>query len=498
MKTSTYKGKYYDVEYSIVNVSELEGALRLDAEYCEPLFIKTIMNLKKWQGTYLLTDKFFIKRGTQPQYINEQTEYITLNSVHILDADINFEDAKYITKNFYIQRRKYSFINKDILVNSTGVGTLGRVAYVYTENKKGIVDNHITRIRIKDKSLNLLPEYLFSFLRSKYGQIQIERLYHGTSGQIEIYPSDFSYLYVPIPSNPFQKFIEQLVLRAYEERQKTEKLYKQAEEILLEELGLKDWKPKTKKIKIGGQEFEEEENISIRMLSDVTKADRFDAEYWEPKHDEIKKSIKNEKYIYLSELFSLIKGKNLKYNRNGTKKVIKTKQLKNSYIDTSSIKDKSDEGISLLNKDLLFASMGVGSLGKIDIFYDWVYGKEYTIDSTLIVLRRKNANEKYFITPETLLVLFRLPIYQARIYRYIVGTSGIISIYINNLNEIPIPLINQQIQQKTSQLIQQSFTARENSKKLLEIAKRAVEIYIEKNEAEGQKYINEQLQKQIQ
>ena len=40
MITATYKGKYYNVEYSVVNVSELEGELRIDAEYYEPFYIK--------------------------------------------------------------------------------------------------------------------------------------------------------------------------------------------------------------------------------------------------------------------------------------------------------------------------------------------------------------------------------------------------------------------------------------------------------------------------
>ncbi len=54
-------------------------------------------------------------------------------------------------------------------------------------------------------------------------------------------------------------------------------------------------------------------------------------------------------------------------------------------------------------------------------------------------------------------------------------------------------IINPKTQQKISQLIQSAFRVRENSKKLLEVAKRTVEIYIEKEEKDGLNYARSKL-----
>ncbi|MGC8691297.1 MAG: hypothetical protein ACP5SP_07675, partial [Caldisericum sp.] len=59
-----------------------------------------------------------------------------------------------------------------------------------------------------------------------------------------------------------------------------------------------------------------------------------------------------------------------------------------------------------------------------------------------------------------------------------------------------IPLLPIEIQQKIASLVQQSHEARKRAKELLEIAKRAVEIAIEKNEKEALSYISKTENKQ--
>jgi|GEM_PF-6300687 len=54
-----------------------------------------------------------------------------------------------------------------------------------------------------------------------------------------------------------------------------------------------------------------------------------------------------------------------------------------------------------------------------------------------------------------------------------------------------IPLLTHETQQEIASLVQQSHEARKKSKELLEVAKRAVEIAIEKSEDEALRYISE-------
>jgi hypothetical protein len=59
---------------------------------------------------------------------------------------------------------------------------------------------------------------------------------------------------IPIPSKTFQQKIEHLIIKSYKQKELSEKLYKESEKLLLKELDLLDYKPKTKNIDIS-EEF---------------------------------------------------------------------------------------------------------------------------------------------------------------------------------------------------------------------------------------------------
>jgi len=59
--------------------------------------------------------------------------------------------------------------------------------------------------------------------------------------------------------------------------------------------------------------------------------------------------------------------------------------------------------------------------------------------------------------------------------------------------QIKIPIVAEPIQQKIAELVTQSHKARNRSKKLLEVAKRAVEIFIEEDEKKAMEFINKNI-----
>src|SRR4051794_34561920 len=77
--------------------------------------------------------------------------------------------------------------NGDVLLSSTGTGTLGK-ACVYDSNWPAIADGHVTVIRADQGKVN--PYYLADYLRTGGGAIQIERLYTGATGLIELQPEE--------------------------------------------------------------------------------------------------------------------------------------------------------------------------------------------------------------------------------------------------------------------------------------------------------------------
>ena len=72
-----------------------------------------------------------------------------------------------------------------MLINGTGVGTIGRSA-PYLHNENALPDNHVTILRTK----NLNPIFLSVYLNSIAGKYQVDKYFKGSSGQIELYPKD--------------------------------------------------------------------------------------------------------------------------------------------------------------------------------------------------------------------------------------------------------------------------------------------------------------------
>jgi len=110
-------------------------------------------------------------------------------------------------------------------------------------------------------------------LQSKIGRDWTDRWASG-SDQEEIYPEDFEKFPVLIADNDIQNEIANLVLQSFEFIESSNKLYSQAENLLLEKLGLKDFKV-------------EDDLFYVVNLSKTKSAHRADAEYFQPKYEKI-------------------------------------------------------------------------------------------------------------------------------------------------------------------------------------------------------------------
>jgi len=105
---------------------------------------------------------------------------------------------------------------------------------------------------------------------------------------------NFLNLLIPIPSQLFQEKIQELVIESYNQKELSEKLYKEAENLLLSELDLLDYKAKTKNINLAlNYILEVPENHSTTNYSILKELDRFDAEYWDYDFVKIKNRVKN-------------------------------------------------------------------------------------------------------------------------------------------------------------------------------------------------------------
>ncbi len=84
-------------------------------------------------------------------------------------------------------------VKGNILLASTGYVSMGKVN-VYDSEEYAMVDGHISIISINE---NYDPYFIAYYLRSHLGQIQIEKYYTGSSGQIELQQGDINKFILP-------------------------------------------------------------------------------------------------------------------------------------------------------------------------------------------------------------------------------------------------------------------------------------------------------------
>ncbi len=201
---------------------------RLDAEYYQPKYDAFEIRLSKKNKIGYLGELLSInQRGKQPDYA--EVGFPVVNSKHVRASGVVFDDnrlAAFDDKTLLIQ-------HGDVLINGTGVGTIGR-AVAYLQAHKAIPDNHVTILR----TTKLNPIYLAVYLNSVAGQMQVDKYFKGSSGQIELYPADIAKFLVPLISDQEQQKIADLVQQSFALKAQSDHLLdvaKRAVEIAIEQ-----------------------------------------------------------------------------------------------------------------------------------------------------------------------------------------------------------------------------------------------------------------------
>jgi type I restriction enzyme M protein len=142
---------------------------------------------------------------------------LVVNSKHVREGEVILTS----NRSAYLPQAKNSLTiqTNDVLINGTGVGTIGRCApYLYDSD--ALPDNHVTILRT-----NLLdPVYLSIYLNSIIGKLQVEKYFKGSSGQIELYPKDINQFLVWNAPKPVQRKIRDNVEASHKQREQSKQL----------------------------------------------------------------------------------------------------------------------------------------------------------------------------------------------------------------------------------------------------------------------------------
>lgn len=108
-----------------------------------------------WEWVKLGNIVDYVQRGKSPKYDKESTRYPIISQKCVQWDGIHLEFAKHLKEDFWEGLPSYRFVTKgDLLFNSTGTGTVGRVIKVTEPFNKVPVDSHVTVIRLNQNICN--------------------------------------------------------------------------------------------------------------------------------------------------------------------------------------------------------------------------------------------------------------------------------------------------------------------------------------------------------
>ena len=367
---------------------------------------------------------------------------------------MNFNETRqeYVTDSFFETNNRGQVQKEDVLITSTGVGTLGRTS-VWFYNDKAYCDGHITILR----NGSVDPYFITAFLNSKYGLIQFDQNFRGSSGQIEIYPYDISKFVIPECLFPYQQEIGDYLRKAFELQQEAYKQKQKSSEILESELGLNDFQ-------------KDDSKFRITRLTELSGSRRFDAQCFKPEFLQYELFIReNNNHNTLSEFLNrILKGNQQFISSKGDKPYVSIKDI--SGIDVIAKGNVSIPLSKAINEDLLLAVTGA-TIGKIGIV-----NRYPSISFSGDILGLSVNKDK--ISPWYLLAVLSSPIGQTQFNRWVTGsTNGHLSP--SDVRKIIVPRIDSLQEDKIENLLRTSLKSLAKSEELLLKAKNRVEELIE-------------------
>ncbi len=237
----------------VENTSVLHRAVRMDAEHFQPKYQRIRAQLRKLGAACIGSFCLEPTRGVQPLFEPDGDVFVFASKAIRAQGLVPDEKAR-VSRSFWQApgNEKARVVSGDVLLNSTGVGTLGRASF-YLGDAPAIADNHVTILRTD--ATQCLPVYLSLFLNSPAGIAQSEMYQTGSSGQLEIYPHHIQAILTFLPRDKkgfidmaWQQKLADKVIGASNAKQEAQAKIVKAKRLIEEALGCHSQEPSPNKM----------------------------------------------------------------------------------------------------------------------------------------------------------------------------------------------------------------------------------------------------------
>ena len=157
----------------------------------------------------------FLSRGKSPKYSEERLFPVFAQKCNLKDGGISLDQARFLDPST-IEKwgDDYKLKSGDVLVNSTGTGTVGRTR-LFDECCLGeypfvVPDSHVSVVRT---ATEIDSFYIWAILSSNWGQQYLEDNLAGSTNQKELYIGVLEDMFIPLPPKNEQKKIAKEIAR---------------------------------------------------------------------------------------------------------------------------------------------------------------------------------------------------------------------------------------------------------------------------------------------
>ena len=432
-----------------------------------------------------------------------------MNEIHSMMCDLEVDKCADISTT---ELETFELEDRDVLFNRTNsFQWVGRTRiYKKIDDRKFVFASYLVRF-IPDQS-KILPEYLATFLNTHAGVADIKRRARQSINQTNLNLEEVKAIDIPILSIPFQELLKDCFDQAHKLRIESKKSYQQAEQLLLQEIGLADFTPRNSpplegwipsKMEDGvvnspPKELSSQTGVGFNVKSfqeSFGTSGRLDAEYYQVKYEEMITEITRQNHDKLSNLVDISKSiepgsanyeeyglpfiRVSDYSEFGVTKP--DKYLSDNFVfqNKELIKSlKPKKGTILFSKD-----------GSVGTAYHLREDENLITSGAILHLKVKDESK---IMPEYLTLALNSKVVKMQAERD-AGGSIILHWRVSEIENIVVPIIPTNKQIEIAELIEESFSLKKQSEHLLEVAKQAVEMAIEESEEVAMEWIKQEM-----